>query len=110
MQYNRKSIAEYTDFLEYLQNNLTWYQYENLYRLLHFNSQILLTRLIRGSSITFWEFTNFVELFKLLENAVLPSVLIAKFNLKHRLTQLELDALDNTAAGIRPIPENQEAI
>ena len=105
MQDNKDFLTEYKGITHYLQHNLSWYEYENLYKLLRFNSKIVLTRLIRGSSITFWEFRNLVELFKMLENPVLPSAFIERFELKHRLSALELEALDSIVDGFIPVIE-----
>jgi hypothetical protein len=102
MQDSKDFLTEYTDFTDYLKKNLSWYEYENIHELLGFSSKILLTRLIAGTSITFWGFSNLLELFKLLENPILPSKLIERFDLQHQLSDIEIEALDDVAVGLLP--------
>jgi len=102
MQDSKDYLTEYSDFKDYLQKNLSWYEYENLWKILGFKTRLMLGRMIAGSSITNWSLGNLLELVKLLENPILPSKLIERFDLLHKLSDLELEMLDNAAMGFFP--------
>ncbi len=95
MQDSKDYLTEYASFKDYLQKNLSWYEYENLWEPLGFTSKILFGRVLAGSSVVTWEFMHLIRLIRMLENPVLPGKLIKRFNLPHKMSTEEIKALDD---------------
>ena len=90
-------LGEYSSFQEYLSKHLSHFEYMNLHTILGYDSRVRIARLLNKKSP--WNFNELAETIKLLDNPILPSKLIEHFQVRHKLTEIELSVIDSFAIG-----------
>lgn len=82
------------DIREYLQRNLTVYDFERLPLILAVSPHRL-TRMLNYIKTTFWNFDQIATLIEKLDLEILPSEFIKQSALVHNLSDLQVRALDH---------------